>query len=262
MRRFAVVSLLIITTSLPTVSSTAIAQEEYAQATGVLDLELSVVLTLSGNGSVDESVVFLSLVVNDTVAGRNEFIDLGTLTADSTGALSGSVPLQIETEAGPITVGVAGLDLALAMQQIRPGLQLTLSVILTLSGDGFVGDSVVLVSLTTDGTDESIDLGTLATDSTGAFSGSVALPEGVGISAITLTATGVTEDGATRVLSAELSTAAFAPTTTTTTPPSSTTSITSAATTTTSTTEAAPLPESVSRALLAGLAAVRDVAGS
>ena len=84
-------------------------------------------------------------------------------------------------------------------------LELTKSIVLTISGDGFVGDSVVFLALTLDGTDEVIDLGTLDTDPAGAFSGSITLPSDLAPGTYTISATGVTEDGATRVLSATIS---------------------------------------------------------
>ena len=138
-------------------------------------------------------------------------------------------------------------------------LELTKSIVLTISGDGFVGDSVVFLSLTLDGTNEVIDLGTLDTDSTGAFSGSITLPDDLAPGTYTISATGVTEDGATRVLSATVSIGDNVTTASTTTTTVAETTTTTPATTTT--TETDPLPESVIKALLAALDAVRGVGG-
>lgn len=135
--------------------------------------------------------------------------------------------------------------------------EVTKPIILTLSGDGFVGDSIVLITLTANGTGTVIDLGTLDTNPRGAFSGSITLPEGLValLNGYTISAIGVTEDGATRVLSAEVSVGGEVTAETTTT-------TTTVAETTSTTTTSAGLPTTVLRALLAGLAAVRIAVGS
>ncbi len=115
-------------------------------------------------------------------------------------------------------------------------LEITLEVTytVTISGEGYVGDSVVYVTLIpTDGSDE-IDLGTLSTDEAGRFFGELAIPTGLEPGAATVAATGVTSAGATRVLSTQIvlgqepgpapvpsatSSTAPAPTSTTTDPP-------------------------------------------
>lgn len=156
---------------------------------------------------------------------------------------------------------ISSIALAAAQEyaQETGDLELTKSIVLTISGDGFVGDSVVFLALTLDGTDEVIDLGTLDTDPTGAFSGSITLPDDLAPGTYTISATGVTEDGATRVLSATISINGDVTTasTTTTTAAETTTTTTSPTTTTTETEE---LPESATKALLAGLEAVRGAA--
>ncbi len=97
-----------------------------------------------------------------------------------------------------------------------------------------MGDSVVYVTLIpADGSDE-IDLGTLSTDEAGRFSGELTIPTGLEPGAATVAATGVTSEGATRVLSTQIvlgqepgpepvpaatSSTAPAPTSTTTDPP-------------------------------------------
>lgn len=75
---------------------------------------------------------------------------------------------------------------------------------LEVSGGGFIAGSLVYVTLSAEATGEVVDLGTLETDSSGAFSGTVTLPEGVVPGMYTLSATGVTADGATRVVSANV----------------------------------------------------------
>lgn len=84
---------------------------------------------------------------------------------------------------------------------------------LQVSGEGFVAASVVYVTLTAEATGEVIDLGTLETDSAGAFAGMVTLPDSVVPGTYQLSATGVTPDGATRVVSADVEvTSALEPT--------------------------------------------------
>ncbi len=123
---------------------------------------------------------------------------------------------------GSVCLTVAPVAVAQEYAQETGDLELTKNLILTLSGDGFVGDSVVFVTVTANGTDEVIDLGTLEVDSTGAFSGLITLPDDLEPGVHTISATGVTEDGATRVLLVEVSiggdvtTGSTTPTTTTT----------------------------------------------
>jgi len=81
-------------------------------------------------------------------------------------------------------------------------LEVTVSITVTLSGEGYVGDSVVYVTLTSDDGEQVVELGTIPTDDQGRFFGDVALPEGLEPGTYTIAATGVTSEGATRVLSA------------------------------------------------------------
>jgi hypothetical protein len=70
-----------------------------------------------------------------------------------------------------------------------------------VSGTGFMADSQVTLMLTGDGGTE-VTLGALFADSSGALAGSVPVPDGLDPGVYTLSATGVSADGATRVLSA------------------------------------------------------------
>ncbi len=81
---------------------------------------------------------------------------------------------------------------------------LAVNQLLEVSGDGFSPGSTVKVELRNGDTGEVIDLGFLTGDDAGRLRGAIALPEGLAGGGYTLTATGVTPDGATRVLSAEL----------------------------------------------------------
>ena len=110
-------------------------------------------------------------------------------------------------------------------------LDLTVVVTVAISGDGFVGDSVVYITLVSDGEEDEIDLGTMATDDQGRFFGEITLPGDLAAGAYTISATGVTGQGATRVLSTAINVGPE-PTLTSTPPTSSTTSTTSEATTT------------------------------
>ncbi len=110
-------------------------------------------------------------------------------------------------------------------------IDLTVVVTVTISGDGYVGASVVYITLVSDGEEDEIDLGTLATDDQGRFFGEITLPDGLGASSYTIIATGVTTQGATRVLSTTINVGPE-PTLTATPPTSSTTSTISEATTT------------------------------
>jgi len=112
-------------------------------------------------------------------------------------------------------LGVAAMALlALAVLAVMPGAvaqqygesqgTLAVSHLMEVSGDGFSPGSTVKMGLRRDGTDETTDLGSLACDGAGRLAGAIALPEGLPGGRYTLTATGVTLDGATRVLSAEL----------------------------------------------------------
>jgi len=73
---------------------------------------------------------------------------------------------------------------------------------LEVSGDGFSADSAVKMQLTDPDTGEVTDLGTLTSDGGGGLTGSITLPDGLTPGAYTLSATGVTPTGTTRVLSA------------------------------------------------------------
>jgi hypothetical protein len=80
-------------------------------------------------------------------------------------------------------------------------LQVTVTVTITLSGDGFVRESVVYVTLTSPEADEPIDLGTIPTDDQGRFFGEITLAATLENGEYMISATGVTSQGATRVLS-------------------------------------------------------------
>jgi len=86
-------------------------------------------------------------------------------------------------------------------------LDVTMSATPTVSGAGFAANSAVFLTLTVNSTGEVIELATLETDSLGTLSGSVMLPDDLEPGTFTLTATGVTEDGASRVLSATVTSA-------------------------------------------------------
>jgi hypothetical protein len=73
---------------------------------------------------------------------------------------------------------------------------------LEVSGDGFSPSSAVTVELRSSSTDEAVDLGTLTADGTGRLEGSINLPGSLAPGPYALTATGVTPEGATRILSA------------------------------------------------------------
>ncbi len=167
------------------------------------------------------------------------------------------IPLII----GSVCLTVAPVAVAQEYAEETGELGLGRTVVLTLFGDGFVGDSVVFVTVTANGTDQVIDLGTLEVDSTGAFSGLITLPDDLEPGVHTISATGVTEDGATRVLSVEMSIGGDVTTGSTTTTTAVDTPTTTSLTTTTGEAESDGLPESVVEALLAGLEAVRGVAG-
>ena len=109
-------------------------------------------------------------------------------------------------------------------------IDLTVVVTVAISGDGYVGDSVVYITLVSDGEEDEIDLGTLATDDQGRFFGEITLPDGLEASSYTIIATGVTAGGATRVLSTTINVGPE-PSLASTTSTSSTTSTTEATTT-------------------------------
>lgn len=75
---------------------------------------------------------------------------------------------------------------------------------LKVSGDGFTALSAVKVQLANPDNGETIDLATLTSDRAGGLAGSIALPDGLVPGTYRLTATGVTPEGATRVLSASV----------------------------------------------------------
>ncbi len=150
---------------------------------------------------------------------------------------------------GSILLTVAPLASAQEYAQETGDLELTSSLVITFSGDGYAADSSVLLTLTQDDSDGAIDLGTLEVDSEGILSGTITLPDGLSPGTYTLAATGLTEDGATRVLSASVAiegdvTTGSTTTTTTTTTLAETTTTTEATTTsgTPSTTTVAPQP--------------------
>ncbi len=125
-----------------------------------------------------------------------------------------------------------------------------MTIIVSFFGDGFAAGSTVLLTLTSVDTEEEIDLGMVGADADGAIFEPVTLPPNLEPGLYILAATGVTEDSATRVLTAEVwivgDVAKELP------DASTTTSSTSEATTTLST-----LSKSILKALLAGLDAVR-----
>jgi methionine-rich copper-binding protein CopC len=98
-----------------------------------------------------------------------------------------SVPVahaqQYEDESGPLDV------------------QVTVTVTVALAGDGFVRESVVYVTLVSPDADDPIDLGTIPTDDQGRFFGEITLEATLESGDYTIVATGVTGQGATRVLS-------------------------------------------------------------
>lgn len=77
-----------------------------------------------------------------------------------------------------------------------------------LSGQGFLPDSEVLLALSANATGDSFDLGTAATDSAGALSTSVSIPAGLAPGEYTVSAVGVTPDGATLTLAGAVNVAA------------------------------------------------------
>ena len=80
-------------------------------------------------------------------------------------------------------------------------LAVTVSITVTLSGDGYVGDSVVYVTLTSEDGEQVVELGTIPTDDQGRFFGEIVLPDDLEPGIYTIATTGVTGQGATRVLS-------------------------------------------------------------
>ncbi len=80
-------------------------------------------------------------------------------------------------------------------------LEVTVTVTVALSGLGYVADSVVYVTITPIDGGEEIELGTIPTDDQGRFFGEIMLPDGLEPGTYRITATGVTSQGATRVLS-------------------------------------------------------------
>jgi len=81
-------------------------------------------------------------------------------------------------------------------------LETSITITITLSGDGFVPDSIVFITATIDGVE--IELGTIPTDELGAFAGEIVLPEDLEPGNYIISAAGVTEAGATRVLTTPL----------------------------------------------------------
>jgi len=104
-----------------------------------------------------------------------------------------------------IVVGIlAGASTAVAQEYGESRGSLGVGHRLEVSGSGFSANSAVRIELVNDDTGETTDLGTVTSDGTGTLAGSVALPEGLAPAMYTLTATGVTGDGVTRVLSVAL----------------------------------------------------------
>lgn len=75
---------------------------------------------------------------------------------------------------------------------------------LEVSGDGFMPNSAVRVALTSQDTGQTIDLGVLSSDASGAVAGQFSLPDDLPPGRFTLSVTGMAADGSTRVLSSEL----------------------------------------------------------
>jgi hypothetical protein len=110
-----------------------------------------------------------------------------------------------------VGVCLASVVLALApaagaqnYEQETGDLDLTLSFVITIAGDGFVPGSVVYVTITPQNEIEGVDLGTIDVGANGAFSGTITLPDDLPEGAYVVATTGVTPDGATRVLSTGL----------------------------------------------------------
>jgi len=104
-----------------------------------------------------------------------------------------------------ILVGIlAGASTAAAQEYGESRGRLGVGHRLEVSGSGFSANSAVRVELVNEGTGETTALGTVTSDGAGTLAGSVALPDGLAPGAYTLTAAGVTADGLTRVLSADL----------------------------------------------------------
>jgi len=107
--------------------------------------------------------------------------------------------------ASMIVLGIlAGASTAVAQEYGESRGSLGVKHYVEVSGSGFSANSAVKMKLVNDDTGETTDLGTLTSDDSGELAGSVALPEGLAPGAYTLTVTGVTDDGVTRVLSAGL----------------------------------------------------------
>ena len=80
-------------------------------------------------------------------------------------------------------------------------LAVTVSITVTLSGDGYVGDSVVYVTLISEDGEQVVEIGTIPTDDQGRFFGEIVLSDDLEPGIYTIATTGVTGQGATRVLS-------------------------------------------------------------
>ncbi len=113
-------------------------------------------------------------------------------------------------------VGLAALALGLALAptawaqeyatetgELDVAIETTLTA--QLSGQGYIGGSVVFVTLRLGDGSEEIELGTIDTDEAGRFVGEIVIPVELATESVTIAATGVTADGATRVLTAEIS---------------------------------------------------------
>jgi hypothetical protein len=119
----------------------------------------------------------------------------------------GGVGILVVVVGAVMTMAIpAPAPIALAQEYGESHGPLTVSQFLELSGDGFSASSAVKVQLTNSSTGETIDLGTLTADDAGRLAGSLTVPQGLAPGTYTLEATGVTSDGATRILSAGLQT--------------------------------------------------------
>ncbi len=87
----------------------------------------------------------------------------------------------------------------------------------SVTGDGFLADSAVEITLLANVDGSVFELGSATASASGAVDATAVLPMELEAGSYTVSATGVTEDGATRVLSSEIDIVAEEPATTTTT---------------------------------------------
>lgn len=107
--------------------------------------------------------------------------------------------------ASALALGSLAMPSSAAAQEYGESVgDLTVGYFLTVSGDGFSADSQVRIELAKGDTGDTTDLGAVAADPGGKLAASIPLPEGLEPGMYVLTATGVTADGLTRMLSIEL----------------------------------------------------------